>query len=599
MESMHPKILIVDDEQTIRKLMAAILGNVDDEGHASENVESGKAGSLYPTEMRVEKLDYQVDTVANHVDAIKLFQAVHYDLAFVDIRLAGESGIDLLRDIKAISPSTLVIMMTGYPEFQSAAAAVRLGAFDFITKPVRRDTLIMITRQALKNKQLTDDLALNRANMDAIFRTVSDGIIMVNKDGCLAHFNPASEKFCGLNSGQIGSDAAAISLECGGLCRTTLLEALSSKSPREIRRYECRAPNGKNRIVTITATPVIEANGVISGAVAVIRDETHLVKLEHALHARSQFQGIVGVSAPMQRVYALIEALANVPTSVLIYGESGTGKELVAGALHFSGSRSGGPYIKVNCSALSEPLLESELFGHVRGAFTGAFADKIGRFEMADRGTLFLDEIADISPAIQMRLLRVLQEGEFERVGESTSRKVDVRFIFATNRNLAEMVKQGTFREDLYYRLNVVQIVVPALRARSEDLDLLITHFIAKLNKKLGKRIQGVSNNVMGIFDSYTWPGNVRELEHTLERASVLCKSNIIAVQDLPLTLFDSVQADVDPSSKTFISPKPLNKNLTLEQALKMSGGNKTHAAKLLGISRVTVYRQIKKGLAE
>lgn len=596
---MNPKILIVDDELAIQKLLARLIENIGDECHTSENEESARAGSLLPSEIRVEKLEYQVDTVANHDDAIKLFQTVHYDLAFVDIRLAGENGIDLLRDIKTISPSTLVIMMTGYPEFRSAAAAVRLGAFDIITKPVRKETLIMITRQALKNKQLTDDLALYRANMGAIFRTVSDGIILVNKYGCLAHFNSASEKFCGYNNDQIGNDAAAINLGCNGLCRTTLLEALASNSSREIRRFECRTANGKNRIVTMTATPVIEGNGAISGAVAVIRDETPLVKLEHALHARSLFHGIVGVSGAMQRVYALIEALANVPTSVLIYGESGTGKELVAGALHFSGSRSGGPYIKVNCSALSEPLLESELFGHVRGAFTGAFADKIGRFEMADRGTLFLDEIADISPAIQMRLLRVLQEGEFERVGESTSRKVDVRFIFATNRNLAEMVKQGTFREDLYYRLNVVQIVVPALRERSEDLDLLITHFIAKLNKKLGKRIQGVSDNVMNMFNSYTWPGNVRELEHTIERAIILCKSNIIAVQDLPHTLIDSAQPDVDLSSKTFLSPTPLKNNLTLEQALEVSGGNKTHAAKLLGISRVTVYRQIKKSLAE
>jgi len=597
-EFMNPKILIVDDELEIRKLLAKFLENVGDECHASENVGSTEEDHCSPRRCVSKKLGYQIDAVANHADAIKFFQAEHYDLAFVDIRLAGESGIDLLRDIKNISPSTLVIMMTGYPEFQPASAAVRLGAFDFITKPVSKETQIMITRHALKNKQLSDDLALYRANMDAIFRTVSDGIIMVNKDGHLAHFKSASEKFCGYNSDQIGRDAATISRECGGLCRTTLLEALSSNSPREIRRHECRAPNGKNRIVNITATPVIEANGIISGAVAVIRDETSLVKLEHALHARSQFQGIVGVSASMQRVYALIEALANVPTSVLIYGESGTGKELVAGALHFSGVRASRPYIKVNCSALSEPLLESELFGHVRGAFTGAFADKTGRFEMADRGTLFLDEIADISPAIQMRLLRVLQDGEFERVGESTSRKVDVRFIFATNRNLAEMVKQGTFREDLYHRLNVVQIAMPALRERSEDLDLLVTHFIAKLNIKLGTLIQGVSNDVIDVFNSYTWPGNVRELEHTLERASILCKSKIIAVQDLPPTLIDSALADVDLSSK-ILSPPPQKNNLTLEEALEMSGGNKTHAAKLLGISRVTVYRQIKKGLAE
>lgn len=594
---MDPKILIVDDELAIRNLLAKFLGNTDDEFCTTENLESAKEDLCTPPRSVSKKLSYQVDTAPNRDEAIELFQAIHYDLAFVDVRLAGESGIDLLSDIKDISPSTLVIMMTDYPEFQSAADAVRLGAFDFITKPVRKESLLIITRHALKNKQLTDDMALYWANMDAILRTVSDRIIMINKDGCLAHFNSASENFCGYSSNQIGIDVSAISLGCDGLCHTTLLEALSTNSPREIRRHECHAPNGKILIINITATPVIEANGVISGAVAVIRDETRLVTLEHALHARSQFQGIVGGSASMQRVYALIEALANVPSSVLIYGESGTGKELVAGALHFSGARASSPFVKVNCSALSEPLLESELFGHVRGAFTGAIVDKIGRFEKADRGTLFLDEIADISPAIQMRLLRVLQEGEFERVGESICRKVDVRFIFATNRNLAEMTKLGTFREDLYHRMNVVQIAVPALRERLEDLDLLVTHFIAKLNKKLGKLIQGVSNDVIDIFKSHTWPGNVRELEHTLERAIILCEANIIAVQDLPPTMVDSVNTDVDLSSKI---PLPPQKNiLTLAEALEMSGGNKTRAAKLLGISRVTVYRQIKKNLAE
>jgi PAS domain S-box-containing protein len=590
---MNPKIIIVDDELEIRNLLAKFLENTDDECYTTDNLEPDKEDLCVLPRCVSKKLNYKIDTALNHVDAIELFQAVHYDLAFVDVRLAGESGIDLLRDIKAISPSTLVIMMTDYPEFHSAAAAVRLGAFDFITKPVRKESLLLITRHALKNKQLTDDLALYWANMDAILRTVSDRIIMVNKNGRLAHFNSASENFCGYNSEHIGNDISEIRLGCDGLCHTTLLEALSSNSSREIRRHECHAPNGKSRIINITATPVIEANGVISGAVAVIRDETRLVKLEHALHARSQFQGIVGGSAAMQRVYALIEALTNVPSSVLVHGESGTGKELVAAALHFSGARATRPFVKVNCSALSEPLLESELFGHVRGAFTGAIIDKIGRFEKANGGTLFLDEIADISPAIQMRLLRVLQEGEFERVGESISRKVDVRFIFATNRNLAEMVKQGTFREDLYYRMNVVQIVVPALRERLDDLDLLVTHFIAKLNEKLGKFIHGVSNDVIDIFNSHTWPGNVRELEHTLERAIILCESNIITVQDLPSTLIDSVQAAGDLPSK--IQLPPLKNNLTLAEALEMSGGNKTRAAKLLGISRVTVYRQIKK----
>jgi PAS domain S-box-containing protein len=570
--SANYRILLVDDEADLRSVQSRMLKN------------SG----------------YQVDTASHYGHAIEFLQSIRYDLVFLDIMLAGKSGIDLLRYIKDRFPSTQVVMFTGYPEVDSAAAAVRLGAFDYITKPVRKETLLLVTRHALDTKQMKDDREQYRANMDAIFRTVADSIVMVDNEGCLAQFNSASEKICGYSSDLIGSDVATINLGCGGLCRITLLEALTSNSPREKRRFECCTPKGKQRVVSMTATPVTEADGKVSGAVAVIRDETHMAELEHALQDRGQFQGIVGASRPMQKVYSLIEALADVPSTVLVYGESGTGKELIAGALHFFGSRAAKPFVKVNCSALSEPLLESELFGHVRGAFTGAIADKVGRFEKADSGTLFLDEIADISPAIQMRLLRVLQESEFERVGESIPRKVNVRIVAATNRNISEMVKQGSFREDLYYRLNVVQMEVPALRDRLEDLELLITHFIAKLNVKLGKHVQGVSDDVVHIFRCHAWPGNVRELEHTLERAIILCQSDIITVQDLPRDLIDSAQAGVDASSEIPQSPPPrLKKNLTLEEALKISGGNKTNAAKLLGVSRLTVYRQIKKSLAE
>ena len=569
MQTSNYRILLVDDEEGIRFTIGHLL----------------------------KKEGFAVDVAASHVDAIVSLQTAHYDLAFVDVMLAGDSGINLLRDIKAISPTTQVVMFTGFPQVESAAEAVRLGAFDYITKPVRQETLLLVTRHALSVKQMNDKQEQYRANMDAILRTVSDGIIMVDTYGRLAHFNAMAEKLCGFCHDLIGCEAAAIRLGCDGICCTALLETLFSNSPKKIRRHECRTPQGKNRIISFTATPVTEADGTVSGAVAVMRDETRLVELEQSLQQRGQFQGIIGASDPMQRVYSLIESLAEVQTTVLIHGESGTGKELVAAALHFSGGRAKGPFVKVNCSALSESLLESELFGHVRGAFTGAISDKIGRFQKAHGGTIFLDEIGDISPAIQMRLLRVLQESEFERVGESTPIKVNVRIIAATNKNLADMVKQGTFREDLYYRLDVVRLVVPPLRERSGDIDLLVAHFIAWFNEKFGRDVQVVSDDVMAILKRYNWPGNVRELEHVIEHATVLCKSDIIAVQDLPQNLIDAAQAGVSSSLKnTGISPN-LKKKLTLEEALEMSGGNKTRAAKLLGVSRLTVYRQLEKGL--
>lgn len=553
------RILLVDDEEGIRFTLGCLL----------------------------KKEGYQVDVAAGHVDAIGHIQKANYDLAFVDIMLAGESGIDVLHDIKAISPATRVVIFTGRPEVKTAAEAVRMGAFDYITKPIQPKTLLSVTLLALTSKRMRDDKEQYRARLDAIFRSVSDSIIMIDKEGCLAHFNTAAADVCGYTSDLIGGNVAEIRLGCGGKCRNALLETLRTNAPRELFRFECHTKDGKKRVVSFKSTPIAEADGTVSGAVAVIRDETPIVKLEHSLNRRGRFHDIIGISDPMQRIYSLIEALADLPTTVLICGESGTGKELVAAALHYIGERAKKPFVKVNCSALSESLLESELFGHVRGAFTGAIADKVGRFQKAHRGTLFLDEIGDISPAVQMRLLRVLQENEFERVGESTPIKVDVRIIAATNQNLAEMVSQGKFRQDLYYRLNVIRMELPSLRERIEDIRLLAGHFMTTFNLKFGKNIQAISEEVIKIFLAYSWPGNVRELEHAMEHAAILCNNDVISVQNLPQDLIDSLQGGRFPSTK------PAN-SLSLDQALEMSGGNITRAARLLGVSRPTVYRHLK-----
>ena len=560
------RILLVDDEEEIRFTLGHLLMN---EG-------------------------YRVDVAAGHVDAIVSLQGAQYDLAFVDIMLAGDSGIDVLRDIKAISPTTEVIMFTGFPQIESATAAVRLGAFDYIMKPVSRETLLSIARHALSVKGMNDKLERYRANLDAIFRTVSDSIIMVDKEGRLAQFNATAGKICGYSDAVIGTMVTEICLGCSGGCRNALLETLATKTPKELSRFECRTAAGRSRFISFRSNPVIEVDGTFSGAVAIIRDETHLAELELILQNRSQFHGIIGVSVPMQRVYSLIEALANVPSTVLITGESGTGKELVAAALHSSGKRSKGPFVKVNCSALSESLLESELFGHVRGAFTGAIADKVGRFQKAHGGTLFLDEIGDITPAVQMRLLRVLQESEFERVGESTPIKVDVRIVTATNQDLEEKVRLGTFRQDLFYRLNVICLEMPPLRERLDDLSFLVAHFISRFNDKFGRKIRGVSDNVTELFRAHDWPGNIRELEHVIERAVILCKLDIISVTDLPESLrhdpryIDNVTAETTPAAASPQQP------LTLEEAMIMADGNKAGAARLLGISRPTFYKQLK-----
>jgi transcriptional regulator with PAS, ATPase and Fis domain len=292
----------------------------------------------------------------------------------------------------------------------------------------------------------------------------------------------------------------------------------------------------------------------------------------------------------MQKVYSLIKSLANVQTTVLVTGESGTGKELVAEALHLSGDRSHKPLVKVNCSALPESLLESELFGHVKGAFTGAIRDNIGRFHRADGGTIFFDEIGDISPKVQLKLLRVLEEREFERVGSSAPTKVDVRLIAATNRNLMEKVGNGELREDLYYRLKVIEIKLPPLRDRREDIPLLVEHFRNGFNVKFKKDIEGISSEVLEAFLKYPWRGNIRELEHTMEHAFVLCNRNIITFDDLPYEFMAAPEA----VRNSAIENAEADTQGILE-ALKKTAWNKTKAARLLGIDRVTLYRKIKR----
>jgi two-component system response regulator HydG len=302
---------------------------------------------------------------------------------------------------------------------------------------------------------------------------------------------------------------------------------------------------------------------------------------------------IVGTSPMMFRTLELVRQVAPSTATVLIQGESGTGKELIADAIHHGSPRRDRPFIKVNCAALPETLLESELFGHERGAFTGAVVRKEGRFELADGGTLFMDEIGDISPAMQAKLLRVLQAGEYERVGGTRTLKADVRVVAATNRDLAALVREKRFREDLYYRLNVIAIQLPPLRERQEDIPLLAHHFLQRYAAKNAKTVQGFTEDALDILQTYTWPGNVRELENVVERAVVLTRSPMISPADFPEALVGSDQA----ARHLVISigtPLEEVENRLMEETLRYTKGDKALAAKLLGIATRTIYRRIK-----
>ncbi len=327
---------------------------------------------------------------------------------------------------------------------------------------------------------------------------------------------------------------------------------------------------------------------LVTQRTAQLQESRHaLANLKRGMKKRRHFHSMVGKSDRMQEIYTLIEYLTNVSATVLITGESGTGKELVAKAIHCDGNRRDKPFIEVNCSALSESVLESELFGHVKGAFTGADRDKIGRFQKAGDGTIFLDEIGDISPYFQKRLLRVLQEREFEQVGDTTPRKMEARIVAATNQDLFEKVKRGEFREDLYYRLRVVELNLPPLRDRKEDIPLLVDHFLSCFSDELDKEITDVSKEVLKLFMEYHWPGNIRELRNTLEHICILCNNSVITYNDLP------VDFEV---SNGYAASSEINKNNSsgvILQALEKARWNKTRAAQLLGISRRTLYRRI------
>lgn len=450
-------------------------------------------------------------------------------------------------------------------------------------------TAAQIITKAIENKKYEEELERHRSHLESIFSSVQDAIITVDTEMNVIEANKAAETICGfkLISGQPFTDCTR---ECDRSCHEVLKGTLRDR--RTIREYkiECGHKHRYKLVAMVNSSPLLDGSGKFMGAVLVIRDITRLTHLEKELKERYHFQNIIGKSEKMQELFSLLEILANQATTVLITGESGTGKDMAAKALHYAGTRASGPFVTVNCSALAENLLESELFGHVKGAFTGADRDKIGRFEAADGGTILLDEIGDISHLIQLKLLRVLQEKEFDRVGESKPRKVDVRAIATTNRNLKEEITRGKFREDLYYRLNVIEVKLPPLRERYEDIPLLIDHFCRVFNKSYNKNIDGVSDEVLEKFIYYPWPGNVRELEHAIEMAFVLCRNQTIQLEHIPTEIRD----DTLIKKRTLIRRTDDDPDQILK-ALEKTDWNISKTARLLGISRWTMYRRFEK----
>ncbi len=422
----------------------------------------------------LKKKGYNTFLASNGKEALNIFRQEIIDLVITDLVMPKMDGIQLLEAVKEIKPETEVIVISAQGTIEKAVQAMKLGAFDFIEKPINPRVISLLIERALEKQAL----------------------ILQNRD------------------------------------------------------------------------------------------------LRTKLEDRFQLNNIIGRSDKMVKIFELIRHIAPYDSSVLITGESGTGKELIANAIHYNSPRASKPFIKVSCASLSEGIIESELFGHEKGAFTGAIASRKGRFELAHEGTLFLDEVEDIPPSTQIKLLRVLQESEFERVGGNKTIKVDIRIIAASNRDLQEEVKMGRFREDLYYRLNVVNIKLPPLRERKEDIPFLVNFFIERFNKKYGLRVKGVSQRAMNALMEYNWTGNVRELENTIESAMVVNNPEILDIQHLPQEIREFKERPEIVSIKIGTPLEEVEKELILK-TLQATRGNKLRAARLLGINVRTIHRKL------
>ena len=452
------QILVIDDEENMRHFLKSLLA----------------------------KEGYEVSLAADGLEGLQLLEEQIFDIILCDIRMPRMDGLEFLREIKKTAVDATIIIMSAYGTLDIAIEAMKLGAYDYISKPFKPDEIILTLRKAEEREQL--------------------------------------------------------------------------------------------------------------------RRENQLLRKEVA--KEYSFENIVSKNEEMQKIFDVIKKVAQYKSTVLIIGESGTGKELIARALHYNSERAQNPFLPINCGAIPENLLESELFGHAKGAFTDAIRTKKGLFEEADGGTLFLDEIGELPGQLQVKLLRVLQEGEVRRIGESKPIQVDVRIVSATVKDLVKEVNEGRFREDLFYRLNVLPIHIPPLRDRKEDIPLLIHHFIKKYNEVMSKNVAGVDQKALEALMNYKWYGNVRELENTIERAIVLTDKDHIEVENLPVEVQDfkgELQFEVFSDEECSIkkASKTLEINL-IKKALRKTKGNHTHAARLLEIShRALLYKIKEYGIVE
>lgn len=436
-----------------------------------------------------------------------------------------------------------------------------------------------------------------------IVDTLQDGLMVVGPEGKIIAVNPAAERVTGYTADELVGKSCRV-LNCTGC--NIIGKGMGSKwcelfNKGAVREKKCQITNKDHHSVHIikNASVLRDGEGDIIGAVETltdisekIRQQQEINNLRKTFHLDEGYHGILGKSTQMLNLFEMIENVSQSDTPVMIQGESGSGKELVARAIHRASGRKSKPYVKVNCAALNENLLESELFGHVKGAYTGADRTRVGRFEAAHEGTIFLDEIGDIPPSIQVKLLRVLEDRKIERVGDNRSIPVDVRVITATHKRLEDLIEADLFREDLYFRINVFPLYCPPLAERREDIPLIAQSFIQRNVANSGKKIIGLTPEALEALVNYKWPGNVRELRNAIEYAFVLCQSGGIGLQHLPHKI---VHGNVEPRVVCELDPACVKERDQMIDVLRRSGGNQSRAAKMLGVSRVTIWKRIKK----
>lgn len=593
------RILIVDADESIRFTFEKFLTNA---GYGS------------------------VVSVATAAGALSAVKNADYDLVISDILLEDLKGPELLKQLRETGVDCPVVVMTGAPDIDSATEMVRLGVFDYIHKPINKQLLLHFTSQALRHRNLQKEkIKLESENekyrryLKAVFRSVQDAVITVDRNMVIIELNEKARQWIQVFSekaDEFPQNLVELRGEFGSSCLHDARQVVETCSEVKAHRIEYDTPGGKKRLISLNAAPILDNSGAFYGVVLVGRDITSS-GISPDREITGTFHGFVDNSPAMLEVFRLIQNVGKVDTTVLITGESGTGKELTAEALHEESPRRDGPLVKVDCASIPEELLESELFGHKKGAFTGADRDRTGRILQADGGTLFLDEIGDISSRLQLRLLRFLQERTFYPVGQDKPVQVDVRVITATNADLQDKVNKGIFREDLYYRIRVVEINLPPLRARQESIPLLVNHFVAKFSAKLEREVDGISDQAMDALVSYPWPGNVRELQHTIERACVLCNGPTLSLDCLPAELRNKTTRIKQPAPRNQLSdsstdrlhhttppdfsspgiPSPADSSVNeieeILDALRRSENNKAKAARLLGIDRSTLYRRM------